>query len=107
MCLAKCHSCPFAQASCSRVRATFLEILVICDMEAKNQTCLIILLTNYNWSRPNSHVAPSTFESNLSQFHVNRWPTNQRLPNFATRSPVNFANTLQESWVEGGHEKSY
>ena len=64
-------------------------------------------IQHYNWGTPNSHVAPSTFESNLSQFHVNSWP-NQPLHNFATRrSPVNLANTGHESWVDGGHEKSY
>ena len=46
MCLAKFYSWALAQASCFCVRATCVEILVICNMEAKNQTCLIILVMN-------------------------------------------------------------
>ena len=44
-------------------------------------------------SMPISNVAPSTFESNLSQFHTNNWLTNQSVPDFVTRrSPVEGEN---------------
>ena len=55
---------------------------------------------NQCYNRPTSspNVGPNTSESNLSQFHINSWLTNQSSSDsVARRSPVNFG---PGNWVE-------